>query len=102
MNENEEKLNGLMKFLDENNIMYVKNGTVKGFPADLIIPKMRVAVHLSDMNDQLFFKRMIKSRFNPFFIRDTESAEFILEKIQNCIFDIMMARQKKLEKSANK
>ena len=102
MNENEEKLKELMKFLDENGIVNVRDAKVKGFPVDLLLPKMKIAIHLSDMNDQLFFRRMVKYRFNPFFIRDTESVEFIIEKAQNCIYDVMMRKQKWLEKSTNK
>lgn len=93
---NKEKLEALKAFLRENNLEYEENFKSKFCNVDLMVTKHNVAVHLSDQNDQKFFKQC-RHFYHPFFIRDNESIEFIIEKMQNCIIDRMQKQQKKLE-----
>jgi len=99
---NEEKLELLKKFLDENGIRYDehhRSGT--NVIMDLQIPDYMIAVHLSNDFDDTFY-RMVYRVYHPFFIRESESAEFVLEKMQNCITDIMVKRQAKFEAAQKK
>jgi hypothetical protein len=99
---NKEKLEALKVFLNENNVKFVENHFSKTnkLTFDLLIKDLRIAVHLSDGNDQTFYKRIFKY-YKPFFIRESESVDFVIEKMQNCIYDRMMLMQRKMEK-ANK
>lgn len=93
---NKEKLEALKAFLRENDLEYEENFKSKLCKVDLMVTKHNIAVHLSDKDDQKFFLQC--RRFHhPFFIRDDESLEFIIEKMQNCIIDRMQKQQRKLE-----
>lgn len=94
---NREKLEVLKTFLKENNIPFKENVTRKGQRLDLFIGKYLICVRLSDENDQKFYE-VIKYFYRPFFIRESETAEFVVEKMQNLIIDIMKKRQKKTMK----
>ena len=94
-----EKLEGLKAFLTENGISFKENTNYcKDVLIDVFLPDFGIAVHVSDDADQDFFRRT-KRRYRPFFVREEESVEFIIEKMQNCISDIMMKRQKTFEKN---
>ena len=93
---NKEKLEALKVFLSENDLEYEENFKSKFCNVDLMVTKHNVAVHLSDKNDQMFFKQC-RHFYHPFFIRDNESIEFIIEKMQNCIIERMQKQQRKLE-----
>lgn len=93
---NKEKLEALKAFLSENNLDYEDNYKAKVADIDLLVTKHSIAVHLSDKHDQEFFNKT-KYHYKPFFIRDEETVDFILEKMQNCIIDRMQKQQKKLE-----
>lgn len=93
----EEKLEGLKKFLDENEIEYLENYTSGyGMVLDLKIPKYMIAVHIDNGDTDAFYYRM-RPRYRPFMIREEETMEFILEKMQNCIVDIITKKQKVLD-----
>lgn len=96
---NQEKLEALKAFLTENNVKFVENHFSKtnNLTFDLLIRDLRIAVHLSDGNDQTFYRKIFKY-YKPFFIRESESVDFVIEKMQNCIYDRMMLMQRKYEK----
>ena len=95
-----EKFEHLKSFLRENGIDFVeKHVSGTGVVIDLRVKKYNIAVHLSDEHDQEFYMKLRKL-YHPFFIREEESPEFIIEKMQNCILDIMNGRQRKFEKSS--
>lgn len=104
---NEEKLEELKKFLKENNIKYFENHYSKAFrlKIDLQLWDLKIAVFLSDGDWEketsvvekvsLYGKDvMLKNIYNPFFIRESESVEFVIEKMQNCIIKRMTYLQK--------
>lgn len=103
---NEDKLERLKMFLDENSIKYHvvhKKGALR----NLFIPKYCISVHISDDRDREFFEH--NRWYNPFFIRDEESADFIIEKMQHTIIRVMQfmqqnyeAHQQKLERKRQK
>lgn len=93
-------MQSIKAFLTENNIKYVENAILKkadGMKADLFIPKLRITIHISDEMDLEFYKATYRP-YHPFFVRSTETKEFTLEKIQNCIIDAMKFQQKMYNK----
>lgn len=96
---NEEKLEKLKEWLKDNDIPFVENYKSKstGFTFDLKVKKPLVAVCISSERDNEIFQR-IKRVYAPFFIRESETAEFVIEKMQNCIVEKMMQAQRFLEK----
>lgn len=89
--KNEEKLTRLKAFLDANNIEYAypKNGALHS----LRITEYGIHIHVSDENDCAFYEKY-KHLF-PVFVRDEDSAEFVIEKVLNTIVRVLHARQKK-------
>lgn len=96
---NKEKLEALKAFLTENNVKFVENHYSKTnkLTFDLLIKDLQIAVHLSDKNDQTFYKKIYRY-YKPFFIRESETADFVIEKMQNCIVERMTFLQRKFEK----
>ena len=103
---NKEKLEKLKDFLRQNEIPFEENHESQlHVVMDLQIKDYMIAVHISDEHDQEFYQKTFKY-YNPFFIRESESADFIINKMQLCITKIMMRRQaqymKKQQKEANR
>ena len=101
--ENKEKLEAVKAFLTENNLNFEENHFSKSrkINIDMVVYPYRIAVHLSDDNDREFFNKT-KRHYHPFFIRDNESEEFVLEKMQNCIIDEMKKIQERFNKANEK
>ena len=107
---NEEKLKALRNFLNENKIPFINNYHSKTFNIDMAIKvkKLRIAVFLSDgdkdYESSLIFAPStysgapLRNLYNPFFIRESDTTEFVLEKMQNCIVKRMMMLQRKWQK----
>lgn len=91
---NEEKLQKLKDFLDENGLAYQDKS--KNRINNLHILKYHINVHISDEYDEEFFQKM--KRFYPVFIRDEESADFIIEKVQNTIIKVLKKHHERFEK----
>ena len=94
----QEKLEALKAFLEENKIEYDLNYESKGCKVmfDLRVIKQKIVVHMSDDHDQEFYLNT-RRKYHPFFIREGETVEFIIEKMQNCLYDCMMSQQKKID-----
>lgn len=95
---NIEKLEALKNWLTENKVKFEENhySKTKSITFDLLIAAHRIVVHLSDEKDQAFYKK-VRKYYKPFFIRESETVEFIIEKMQNCIADQMVQAQKQFE-----
>ena len=99
---NEKKLEALKSWLTENNIEFKENHKTKsGLTIDLWIQKLFIAVHVDNEESADFYKKTCRW-CKPFFIRESETQAFILEKMQKCAFDQMMLMQKKWQKEQNK
>ena len=100
---NQEKLEKLKEWLRDNDIPFDENYTSKsrGVTFDLRVKKPLIGVCISSERDREIFDK-IKRVYAPFFIRESETAEFIIEKMQNCIVNRMMQQQKAMEKEAKK
>lgn len=107
---NQEKLEELKKFLQENGLKYFEQYRSHTFNVtmDLKVRKLRIAVFISDGDPQhenaLVYATKQNGRYwltkvyNPFFIRESDSMEFIIEKMQNTIIKRMMQAQKRWQK----
>lgn len=104
---NERKLECVKEWLKENNIAYVENyQSGFGVTMDVKIPSLMIAIFLSDgvreKESKIYFAGRKGCRlcfkYKPFFIRESETKAFVLEKIQNCCFDRMVYLQRKFEK----
>lgn len=112
MKTKEEKLEALKAFLKENNIPFEENHYSKSFQVRtcLRIKKLKIAVFFSEGSEkdsELVHKKnkfgaSLNQIYNPFFIRENETEEFILEKMQNCVYDRMIKMQKLWQKKQNK
>lgn len=99
---NEKKLEAVKNWLTDNNIKFEENKVMKtGLKIDLWIKSLFIAVHISDENDDYFYRKTHKWA-KPFFVRDSETQSFVLEKIRNCAFDQMLLMQRKWQKSQKK
>lgn len=95
-----EKLELLKAFLAENNIEHWLNVRVKEVN-DVIIPlyikKYRVAVHVGD--DKAWFDA-VKRYTHPVFIREEDTPDFVIEKVQNTIITHMTRKQAYTQRKA--
>lgn len=98
---NEDKLEAIKNWLRENKIEFKENFIMAKLKIDLWVPKLCIAIHIDDEDSGAFYKKTFRW-CKPFFIRENETKEFVLEKIQNCAFDQMVFMQKKFEKENNK
>jgi len=94
---NEKKLELLKEFLKENNFAFIEDCVMHGWSMNLFMDKLKICVRLSDEDDQKFYKK-IRHRYHPLFIRESETADFVIEKMQNLIFDLMTKEQKRFQK----
>lgn len=80
----EEKLELVKKFLDAKGIEYCL--PLKDNPLCHLYAKghYNIAVHMSNEQDDDFFKKY-RNNARPLFIRDEETSDFILEKMNNLI-----------------
>lgn len=107
---NEEKLESLKAFLKANNVKFIENHKSNfGVTIDLKLPDLMIAVFVIDSKareEEIFNLGNGKSKmryfYKLFFIRKSESQEFIYEKMQNCIIDRMMLMQRRFEKANKK
>lgn len=81
---NQEKIEALKSWLTENKVKYQEDvvHAGKGIHIDLYLPKYLIAVHVGD--DSEFFQE-VKNYLHPVFVRDQDSVEFLIEKVQNTI-----------------
>ena len=99
---NKQKLEAVKDWLKANDIKFKENHKTKaGLKIDLWIPKLYIAIHIDDDSSEDFFKKTFKW-CKPFFIRENETNEFVLEKIQNCCYDQMLYLQKRFEMNNKK
>lgn len=96
---NQEKLEKLKEWLKDNDIPFEENYTSKsrGVTFELRVKKPLIGVCISSERDREIFQK-VKRVYAPFFIRESETAEFVIEKMQNCIVNKMMQAQRELEK----
>lgn len=113
MKTKEEKLETLKAFLKENGFSYEEGYYSESFDVTMAlrISNLRIAVFFSSGSYEEDTELIKKKNqygvplclvYNPFFIRDEETEEFIIEKMQNCVFNRMILLQKQWQKKQNK
>lgn len=81
---NQEKLEALKAVLKQTNTEYWENVAVgdSGVVIPLFLPKQRIAVRIGD--DDIWYHKL--RRFvHPVIIRDLDTAQFVIEKVNNTI-----------------
>lgn len=96
---NREKLNCITAWLRMQHIGYVYRTKHEHGKSDVFIPKYKVFIKIAGKDDAEFF---LRHRTFPVFIREEESAEFVLEKVQMTIIKSMTRRQAVLLRKAKK
>lgn len=98
--KNSIKLEKVKLFLDENNIKYEEREKRFGH-SDLWLPKARVAIKIEGDDSMVFFETHNKTCC-PVFIREEETADFVIEKLQATIIKSMMKQQQNLMRHKEK
>lgn len=85
----QEKLQAIRQWLKDNEIKYTRKFRVKTNDGGIVIADIQIfdsfiSIHVSKgkEDEEDFFKKVSKI-FHPVFIREEETVEFIIEKIQN-------------------
>lgn len=108
---NKQKLEAVKAWLNENNIAFVEDYQSSfGVTINVRLVHLKIAIFLSDDNKEkenaIYNSKLSKLKlfhvYKPFFIRESESKQFVLEKLQNCCFDRMLMLQRRFEKKSNK
>lgn len=98
---NKEKLNEVVKFLNKEGIGFILRPEDVKIKSNLYIPKWKIGVKIEDENGERYFQSH-KHYISIVFIRENETAKFILEKLQNVIVQKMLAAQRKYLKDTDK
>lgn len=91
---NKEKLDEVVKFLEKEGIDFALRPENVKRKSNIYIPKWKIGVKIEDKDSQCYFNRH-KRYIGIVFIRESETAEFVLEKLQTVIVKRMMAAQRK-------
>ena len=98
---NNEKLEALKEWLRSQGVTDYVQGMVDdtGLRIDLYLPTQNIAVHVSDGHNQHFYEKA-RGEYKPLFIRYKDTAEFVIEKMQNCMAGYLRRTAPKREKPA--
>ena len=98
---NKEKLYEVVKFLNKEGIDFILRPENIRMKSNLYIPKWKIGIKLEDENNERYFQTH-KRCLSVIFIRENETIDFILEKLQNVIVQKMMAEQRKILKASSR
>lgn len=98
---NKEKLDEVVKFLEKEDIDFVLRPESVKSKSNIYIPRWKIGVKIEDECSQDYFNQH-KRFIGIVFIRESETAEFVLEKLQNVIVKQMMEAQRKFLKKSRK
>lgn len=85
----EEKLQALEEWLVKNRIWFNEQAEIiNGCNVPVILPKFHIAVLICDEKDENEYYRCLNGLYRLLFIRDSESVEFIEEKMKNLTVDL--------------
>ena len=98
---NNEKLEALKEWLRSQGVTDYVQGMVDdtGLRIDLYLPTQNIAVHVSDGHNQHFYEKA-RGEYKPLFRRYNDTAEFVVEKMQNCMAGYLRRTAPKSEKPA--
>ena len=92
---NKEKLRHLEKWLASQHIGYVSRQKHQWARSDTFLPRYKVYIKTAGEDDEEFY---YKHRPFPVFVRDEDTPDFLLEKVQSAIIKSMTQRQETLVK----
>lgn len=108
-------MDAVKNWLRDNNIAFIENYKSHfGVTMDLKIPSLMIAVFLSNNEPKSDWEMSIYNassknkkfrmrwKYKPFFIRNSETKAFVLEKIKNCCFDRMLYMHRRWQKEQQK
>ena len=98
---NKEKLDEVVKFLENEGIDFVLRPESVRMKSNLYIPKWKIGVKLEGEDNERYFQTH-KRCLSVVFIRESEAVGFVLEKLQNVIVQKMMASQRKFLKESGR
>ncbi len=96
---NKEKLDEVVKFLENEGIDFVLRPESVRMKSNLYIPKWKIGIKLEDEDNERYYQAH-KRYISTIFIRESEAVGFVLEKLQNVIVQKMMAAQRKFLKKS--
>lgn len=94
---NKEKLAKVVKFLNKEGIDFKLRPEEVKIKSNLYIPKWKIGLKIEDESSERYFQSH-KRYISVIFIRENETAKFILEKLQNVIVQRMLAAHQKFIK----
>lgn len=96
---NQEKLEALKKWLQNKRIEHWVNVTQqeKDIFIDVYLPRYLTAIRIDGEDSPVWFKG-VKYYLFPVFIRDTDTAEFVIEKVQNTMERVINIFKKAAER----
>lgn len=98
---NKEKLAKVVKFLNKEGIDFKLRPEGVKIKSNLYIPEWKIGLKIEDENSERYFQSH-KRYISVIFIRENETAKFILEKLQNVIVQRMLAAHQKFIKKTIK
>lgn len=94
---NKEKLDEVVNFLENEGIDFVLRPESVKTKSNIYIPRWKIGVKVEDVDSETYFERH-KRYIGIVFIRESETVEFVIEKLQAVIIKQMMAAQRKFLK----
>ena len=104
---NKEKLISIKNFLAQNKIWYDRKFVcpITSVEPSLFLPRFQIIVQVigkdNEKEQQEFYKK-VSRLYRPLFIREHETVEFVLEKLQNLIIQCLNNLQKNQIKKEHK
>lgn len=98
---NKEKLDEVAKFLKKEGIDFALRRENVKTKSNIYIPKWKIGVKTEDESNGRYFQKH-KRCISMVFIRESETADFVLEKLQNVIVKQMMAAHRRFLKESGK
>ncbi len=87
-----EKLDILRVWLHDHKITYNEEYNLDGVEVRLWIPLYRIAVVTEEDDADRVYPKITQNQSRAFFVRNTDSEDFLKAKMKNCIRDIRLTR----------
>lgn len=84
----QEKIEGLKDWLAKKNILFATNKDIEGYLANIVLVDYRIAVSTIEDGADFVYNSFSLANYRSFFIRESESLDFIIEKMTNCIHSV--------------
>lgn len=101
MEQQQEKTTRLKAWLDEHKIEYDDGPNKHNHVQTLFLTDYKITVYDASKlySEDSVFKKTVKAHAQPFFIRETDTSDFVIEKMENTIAKRNLGRKRKFEKT---